>query len=98
MVPRCGSALFASMTKVQTGAGVSAREAPPFDRGPHGFKRDLAGDRGTLLVALQKLTRFRLLLATTLHMHTKAISEFSDAHASPRRRGGSYRTGPKIPE
>jgi hypothetical protein len=46
------------MTKVQTGAGVSAREPPPFDRGPHGSKRDLAGDREALLVALQKQTSF----------------------------------------
>jgi hypothetical protein len=45
---------FASMTKVQTGAGVSAREAPPFDRGAHGFKRDLADDREAFSVALQK--------------------------------------------
>jgi hypothetical protein len=49
---------FASMTKVQTGAGVTAREAPPFDRGPHGSKRDLVGDREALLGAHQKQTSF----------------------------------------
>jgi hypothetical protein len=49
---------FASMTKVQTGAGVTAREAPPFDRGPHGSKRDLVGDRKALLGAHQKQTSF----------------------------------------
>jgi hypothetical protein len=46
------------MTKVQTGAGVTAREAPPFDRGPHGSKRDLVGDREALLGAHQKQTSF----------------------------------------
>jgi len=30
---------FASMTKVQTGAGVPARELPPFARGTHDFQR-----------------------------------------------------------
>lgn len=53
----------------------------------------LSGDR-IMHLLLEPFTPLRAQLdlqlpVCTVHSHAKASSEFSDAHASPRRRGGS---------
>jgi len=90
---------FATMTKVWTGAGVPALESPPFGRAPHECNGDLAGGSWRDACEILRASYLqRLLMFLKLHLHSHVASENMDAHVSPRRRGGRYRTGLYAPE
>ena len=90
---------FATMTKVWTGAGVPALESPPFARGTHENNGELTGGLGRHSCEIMGASfLLRLLVFSKLHLYSHAASENMDAHVSPRRRGGRYRTGLYAPE